>query len=438
MPLRGVSIDSRSLEKDQLFIALKGDTHDGHRFVGDALDRGAAAAVVERSHLETLRRERPDAALFGAENTLTALQQLALHVRKRFSIPFIGITGSVGKTSAKEFTAAVLARRYRTLKSKKSFNNAIGVPLTLLELREYHQMAVLEMGTNHFGEIAELCRLALPHYGVILNIAEAHLEFFKDLHGVLSAKMELFENLSSGGAGFYNADDAILAGAAMPLERSRSFGLERDADLRGFYKGMSETGCAKFVFENIEVQLRVAGRHNIYNALAAAAVGLEFGLTAEEIKDGLESVERLADRSEICSVSGVYIIDDVYNSNLRSAAAALELLVALAKNAGGKKIAVFADMLELGEFSEDAHRELGRRAAQLGLDALYAYGPESAATVRAADGNGEYRHFEDKATLLRRLLAVIEKGDVVLVKGSRGMAMEEIVRGIVDNLKGVE
>jgi UDP-N-acetylmuramoyl-tripeptide--D-alanyl-D-alanine ligase len=245
-PIRAVSTDSRTLQPGDLFIAIKGERFDGHQFIGEALARGAVAAVVSTGSLPQLVKAHPGAVFIGVPDTLVALGQIARYHRGRFSVPVIALTGSVGKTTTKELTAAVLGRRFATLKSQKSFNNTIGVALTLLELRSHHQAVVLEMGTNHFGEIAALCQMAGPEYGVILNVAEAHLEFFGNLQGVLRAKLELFEGLVGERVGLYNADDPLLAAQRMPVRRTVTFGLERPADVKGVFRGVDSRGCARF------------------------------------------------------------------------------------------------------------------------------------------------------------------------------------------------
>jgi len=431
-----ISIDSRRIQKGELFIVIKGDNFDGHKFVKDALTKGACGAVVENDKLSEFESQFPEAVFLGVENTLKALQDIAHFPKNRFSIPFIAITGSVGKTSTKELTAAVLAGKFNTLKSEKSFNNAIGIPLTLLELRQTHQIVVLEMGTNHFGEIAELCQIAQPQYGVILNIAEAHLEFLGSLKGVLRAKLELFNGLVGEKVGIYNADDPMFTGQNMLLNKTKTFGVDSNADIKGSFQGLNNTGGAKFSIDKTSIQLKISGRHNMYNALAAAAVGFEFGLSIDEIKNGLESIERFPDRSDIRVVSGVKIIDDVYNSNLRSTVAALNLLNELKSTSGGRRIAVLADMLELGDFSIHAHRKVGKYIAEYGIEFLLTFDNEAAHITTEAEKNGcdFCWHFNDKGKLLEKLIEIVQPDDLVLVKGSRGMQMEDVVAGLIQSL----
>ena len=229
--INNISIDSRRINKGELFYAIKGDRFDGHEFIAAAQEKGACAAVISREKAPGIQNLNSGMPLIIVDDTLKALQNIAHFHRTQFKIPVMALTGSVGKTSTKEFTAAVLARKYSTLKSEKSFNNAIGIPLTLLKLRPFHEIAVLEMGTNHFGEIEALCNIAEPGYGLILNIAEAHLEFFGDLQGVLKAKLELFHGLREPRLGIYNSDDPWLTKASMPLQQKLTFGIEKDADV---------------------------------------------------------------------------------------------------------------------------------------------------------------------------------------------------------------
>lgn len=434
--IRAVSTDSRTIEAGDLFIAIKGERFDGHHFVAEALARGAVAAVVSARELPALVASHPGRVFIGVPDTVVALGQIAHYHRGRFSVPIVALTGSVGKTTSKELTAAVLGRRFRTLKSKKSFNNTIGVALTLLELRSHHQTLVLEMGTNHFGEIAALCRMAEPEFGVILNIAEAHLEFFGSLEGVLRAKMELFEGLVGERVGIYNADDPLLAAQQMPVRRTVTFGVDRSADVMGQFRGLDARGCARFSLKRSVVQLRIPGRHVVSNALAAAAVGLEFGVPLREIKAGLEEVAHIPERLEVIEVAGVRIIDDAYNSNLRSAKAALEFVRELEVPPDGRRIAVLADMLELGQTTGPAHRRLGELVAESNIDMLLGFGEATLHTVAAAKGAGVLaEHFADKQVLIRSLVAMLKVGDILLVKGSRGMKMEEVVEGVRKQLQ---
>ncbi len=434
--IRAISTDSRTVQAGDLFIAIKGERFDGHQFVGQALARGAVAAVVSERALPALVSIHPGGVFIGVPDTLAALGQIAHYHRGRFSVPIVALTGSVGKTTTKELIAAVMGRRFRTLKSKKSFNNTIGVALTLLELRSHHQAVVLEMGTNHFGEIAALCRMAEPEFGVILNIAEAHLEFFGNLEGVLRAKMELFEGLVGERVGIYNADDPLLAAQRMPVRRTVTFGMEKPADVRGQFRGLDEHGCARLSLRRNLVQLRIPGKHVVMNALAAAAVGMEFGVPVREIKAGLEEVEHIPERLEVIEVAGVRIIDDAYNSNLRSARAALEFVRELKVAPGGRRIAALADMLELGQATGPAHRRLGELVAENDIDMLFGFGEATFDTVAAAKGAGvEAEHFADKQAMIHSLVSVLREGDVLLVKGSRGMKMEEVVEGVRKQLQ---
>ncbi len=437
--IRGVSIDSRTTAPGDLFIAIKGERFDGHDFVRQALAAGAVGAVVKLDALPTLSQALPEAVLIGVPDTLAALGQIAHYHRSRFTVPVLALTGSVGKTTTKELVASVLGRRFDTLKSKKSFNNAIGVALTLLEMRSHHGAVVLEMGTNHFGEIAALCRMAKPEYGLILNIAEAHLEFFGDLQGVLKAKLELFEGLVGERVGFFNADDPLLAAAHLPVRRAVSFGTDKSAHVRGQFRGLDERGCPMFMLRRRLIHLRLPGKHLVTNALAAAAVGMEFGVPLAEIQAGLQEVQQVPERLEVVELAGVRLIDDAYNSNLRSAAAALDFLRSLPLPAEGRRIAVLGDMLELGQASVPAHRRLGELVAESGVTILFAFGEGTRETVIEAQRSGVVaQHFADKGALCQALLGALRPGDLVLVKGSRGMKMEEVVEAVRKKLLNQE
>ncbi|MFO7768110.1 MAG: UDP-N-acetylmuramoyl-tripeptide--D-alanyl-D-alanine ligase [bacterium] len=436
----GVSTDSRTVRKGDLFIALKGERFDGHDFVGEALRRGAHAAVVDEEWLTSQdRRAVRGKPLIGVPDTLEALQELARYHRRRMGIPLIGVTGSNGKTTTKEMTASVLGGRFRVLKSEASFNNHIGVPLTLLRLRRAHEAAVLELGTNHPGEIAELCRIAAPSAGIITNVGPVHLEFLGDEEGVARAKGELADAIGRDGFLVLNADDERVMGlASRTPARKVTFGFSEGADVRPEGLELRGGAFARFLLRGERVRLRVPGRHNVHNALAAAAAGFAMGCEPAEVREGLESYRGTAWRGELVRTGGLLVLNDAYNANPVSTARALDLLAEWQNGKPRRKVAVLGDMLELGEAAPEAHAEAGRRAAAAAVDLLVAVGSHAEEMARAAEASGldaerieTGRDVEGAWSVLQQRL---RSGDLVLLKGSRAVGLEQLV----DRLRGLQ
>jgi UDP-N-acetylmuramoyl-tripeptide--D-alanyl-D-alanine ligase len=432
--IKGVSIDSRRIKKGELFVAIKGVRYDGHDFVADAIRKGAWGALVERQVFDASGEAyRGQKNILPVEDTLSALQKMSNLHRRKFSIPVIGITGSNGKTTTKEMLAGILRQEGPVLKNEGNLNNHIGVPLTLLTLERRHAFAVVEMGMSAPGEIETLAQLAWPDTAVITNVGPAHLEFFETTEQVAEAKGELLENLRPGGTAVLNADDPFFEQLAKKFGgRLVTFGIEKPADVRAGSLS-PENGFMNFTLTTadsaVNVRLRAAGKHNVYNALAAAAAAVSSGMSLDAVKRGLEDFSPVAMRSEVRHIRGRTVLADCYNANPASMEAALATLVSLA--AGNRAIAVLGDMFELGKASVEAHREIGRTVARLGVALLITVGERAGNTgagaidagmpgdrVRAAQQNSE------AARLLRELSL---PGDVVLVKGSRGMKMETIL-----------
>ncbi len=435
MEIKGVSIDSRTVSAGELFIALQGDRFDGHDFVPDAIRKGAWGALVERSVLE-----QRFAAMSGlrnvipVEDTLVSLQEMAMMHRKKYPVPVVGITGSNGKTTTKEMLASILLRSGPVLKNEGNLNNHIGVPLTLLKLNDRHRAAVIEMGMSGLGEIGTLARIAVPSVGVITNIGPAHLEFLGSIDTVARAKAELLQGLPGSGTAVLNADDPFfgtLRGAF--AGRTLSFGIEAKADVRadGIRQGQDATDLSLHADgRSVKVRIRTAGRHNVYNALAAAAAAVALDRPLETVRHGLEDFRPVAMRSEIRDHQGITVIADCYNANPASMQAALEMLGSL-RQGGRKLIAVVGDMLELGEAGPEAHRAVGRTAAVLGIDLLVTVGPLAVHAAEGALGAGMAKDQVVEAGTTSRAAEVLRArarpGDTVLVKGSRGMKMEKIL-----------
>jgi len=437
--IQGISIDSRTVKNGDLFFAIKGDNFDGHNFVMDALNKGALAAVVTQQWFKDNGDVVKDKNVLLVSNTLITLQEVARHYRLKHSIPTLAITGSVGKTTAKEAVYAVLTKKYKVLRNNKSFNNHVGVPLTLLGLSNEHEILLTEIGMNAPREIDRLAYLAQPSHGMITSIAMAHLEFLGSLEGVAQAKMELFNHVPPSGTAFINRDDEILQAREFPVKHLVRFGLSKDSDVHGKVLGCDTRACYLLEVAGEKIQLQLPGKHNVYNALAAVAVGLEFGVSMQDIKEALEDFMPFEKRMQVHFLNnGVVVLDDSYNSNPTSCAAALNTLSDLKVPPGAMQYAVLGDMLELGKYSENEHRQLGRLVAELKLAGLFAYGAAMKTAIEEADKLDVpiVMHFGDKNDLLDSLLARIKSGDQILVKGSRAMHMEEITEGLLKKFGG--
>ena len=431
MSVTGVSTDTRDLSPGDVFVALRGPSFDGHEFVGQAFVAGAAAAVVEHEWAAGRGRGVPG-PLLAVASPLAALGSLGAAHRRRFSGPMVAVVGSAGKTTTKEMIAAVLGRRLRVLKTPETENNEIGVPKTLLRLTAEHEAAVLELAARKEGDIRYLCSLVRPTVGVFLNVGEAHLEFFETVERVAKAKGELLDSIGDESSlALINADDCVIAGEAKRTKgRLLGFGLTRGSHYSGEGLVLDQEGCGHFSLQHIPFHLQIPGRHNAHNALAAAAVGHQCGIPWPEIQAALAAFRPVSMRSETLRKGGVCVINDCYNANPESVRAALDTL-ASRRTEGGRRVAVLGDMLELGSAGPELHAGIGRHAAQLGIDVLAATGELSAHTVVAARetgmAQGAARHFVDAGALARFVKANSRTGDVILLKASRGMALDRIL-----------
>lgn len=426
-PIESVSIDSRTIEPGGLFFAIVGHRFDGHRFVTQALERGAVGAVVSQPLPETAEGE--EGVRIHVKDTAVALQNLANGVRRSAKIKVAAITGSVGKTTAKEATAAALAVRFRVLKSEGNLNNLYGLPLSVLRLKD-EEAAVLEMGMSAPGEIARLTEIAAPDVGVLLNVAEVHREFFPSLQAIAKAKGELFAGLGKGAIAVVNADDPLVLEQARRFSgRHMRFGVGEAAELRAGEITRTPEGLrfmAGINTESAEVRASLHGAHNVYNLLAALAVAHALGISLVEAAGGLRGLRPAPHRGErILFQTGPLVIDETYNSNPAAVSAALD---SLSKEDGARRIAVLGDMLELGERAEVLHLECGRWAAESGLSLLIGVGRLGTLIVEGARRAGmpetELVTAHDAAEAGAILARRAGRGDVVLLKASRGVALE--------------
>lgn len=437
--IAGAVIDSRQVEPGYLFIPIKGERVDGHTFIPQVFTKGALAVLSEHT------LENPAGPYILVDSCAMAMQKIAAAYRRALDVKVVGITGSVGKTSTKEMIASVLSQKYNVLKTEGNFNNEIGLPLTIFKIREEHEVAVLEMGISHFDEMHRLAEMAQPDIMVITNIGLCHLENLITRDGILKAKTESFEHLAEDGMVILNGDDDKLATVSEVNGRKPVFygiGAVSDGSMehgstgnkREIFAenvrtvGLESTECTVHLGKEVfSVTLPLAGVHNVYNALAAAAVARELGLTVEEMKRGMETVKTIGGRSNLIEKDGMTIIDDCYNANPVSMKASIDVL----SNAPGRKIAVLGDMGELGAEEKQLHYMVGEHFAEKGIDALYCVGTlsqEIAKAVRTCSSKTEVHHYEDKADLIKDLVKEVQSGDTVLVKASHFMGFPEIVK----------
>ena len=422
---QGYSIDSRTIGAHDLFFAVKGDRLDGHDFVSEALDKGAAAAVVRKDQLHRY----PDAArLLAVDDTLVALQTLATAVRKLWGKPLIGVTGSAGKTTTKEAIAHVLSLRLRVLKSEGNFNNHFGLPLMLLKLEPEHDVAVIEMGMSHAGEIRALAKIAQPEIGVVTNVAPVHLEFFDSLAGIARAKYELVEALPAGGTAVLNADDEYVSQFGRDFAgKAITYGTRATADVRA--ENVESCGAQGSRFDIVTASgrehalLPLVGEHNILNGLAAVAVGLVRGLRLSETVAALATLTPADKRGQVLQLGNITVINDCYNSNPKALNAMVDALVTMP---GRRRIVVAGEMLELGPSGEEMHRAAGDHIAERKIDVLVGVRGRAQAMVESAQRAGAQAVFvatpEEAGEWLAR---ETRAGDLVLLKASRGVKLEK-------------
>ena len=419
--ITAVTTDSRTVIPGCLFAAIPGENTDGHRYIASAFEKGAACVLAERAP------ETQAGPVILVPSTAKALQPLAGFYRAGFDIPFIGVTGSVGKTTAKNMLAAVLSERFAVHKTPGNFNNELGVPLTLFGLREEHTAAVIEMGISDFGEMRRLTAMVRPDFAVFTRIGEAHLEYLHDLQGVLRAKAEILEGMGPDSVVFANGDDPVLRALSCE-QRVVFFGRGEDCEVRAedvSMRGDGSTVCTVcYGGKRFPVVIPAYGEHMVYAALAGAAAGLALGLTEEEIARGVAAYVPEGGRGRVVETGALTLIDDCYNANPTSVSSAIRSLSALA----GRRVCILGDMLELGDNSPAMHRQCGAYAAQNGAALVLTCGELSQNTAEGAGERG--LHFDNREALIDALSTLLQPGDAVLVKASHSMHFEEIVRAI--------
>ncbi|MCJ7645660.1 UDP-N-acetylmuramoyl-tripeptide--D-alanyl-D-alanine ligase [bacterium] len=432
--ISGVSIDSRTIKKGEIFFALKGERFDGHDFLGEAIEKGARAAVVSRKREKFVTK----VAIIKVAHSLTALQQLAKFYRHKFNPVVVGVTGSNGKTTTKDMLKALLLSKYRVVATPGNYNNIVGLPLTLFQICPETEFLVLEMGANHAGEIKRLAEISLPQIGVITNIGATHLQFFRCISNVLSAKMELVKLLPPRGKVVLNMDDFHLRSQFKKIKREIiTFGTNPQADVRASDVVVSRSGGKEKLSFTVHVgrnrkefDLYCLGRYNIYNALAAISVAKEFGISLSLMVDVLREFRFPKLRMEKLKYGEVTIINDAYNANPISVKAALSELISSFPSQ--RKIVVLGDMLELGRLSRKFHQEIGKIVATSPIYSLITIGEDARFIAQAAREWGMERSnifsFKDKKFASRKLKGLLKPKDLVLIKGSRKMGLEEVTK----------
>ncbi len=428
-----ICIDSRKITEGGLFVATKGQRVDGHSFIPQVMEKGALAVISEK---ELTQEDFPtgEPTYILVKESFQALKDMAAFYRNQLSIPFVGITGSVGKTSTKEMIAGVLSAKFQVLKTQGNFNNEVGVPLTLFEIRDEHEVAVVEMGISDFGEMSRLTAMAQPNICVITNIGQCHLENLKDRDGILRAKTEIFEGMRDGGTAVLNGkDDKLITVQNVKGGKPKFFGSDHcyaeKIESLGIFGSECEIHTDKDVYQ---ARIHVPGMHQIDNAMAAVLVAEQLGLTKAEIEKGIESVEAIGGRNHIIKGENIDLIDDCYNANPVSMQAAIDLLAL----ANSRKVAILGDMFELGVNSVNLHKQVGSYAAMSQTDIVICIGDlsrdmyEAAMEVKQAgnakDGSEIY-YFETKDAFLAKKNEIIKKGDTLLLKASHGMSFETMI-----------
>lgn len=429
----GVSTDTRTIQNGDLFIPIKGENFDGHEFVHIAYEKGCSLVITED---ET--KIPNDKAGILVKDTKKALMDLAMYYRSLFNIPIIAITGSVGKTSCKEMIASVLSVKYNVHKTSGNFNNEIGLPLTILKLEEQHDVAVIEMGMNHYGEIHRLSKIAKHNVAVITNIGVSHIEFFGSKDGILRAKSEILDFLSDDDLVVLNGDDEYLQKLKSNIKfNTKTFGLEKNNDyFVSSYKSIGWDGLHAIVKTHnneFNIKSNCIGEHMLYNILPAVLIGNEFGLDNIQILEGIKNyIPANMRMNKIELGKGVVLINDAYNASVDSMRSALATLSSVQKK--GRKVAILGDMFEMGEYAQEGHKEVGVIASKSNIDLLICIGKESLYIYDSAMKEGmdpsKLLYFNDQETFLSKIESIIKQNDQIIVKASRGMHLERTAERI--------
>jgi len=422
LKVRGITTDSRGDVAGKLFVPIVGEFFDGHDYIKMALDKGALYALSEKD--TAFDDIGISCRIVKVDSTRQALIDLASYTRDNFTGPVVAITGSAGKTTTKDMIASVLAQKFNTLKTLGNFNNNIGLPLTLLSKEDSHEAMVLEMGMNHMNEIRVLSHIGKPNICLITNIGDAHIENLGSREGILKAKSEIFEGMQKGGTVILNGDDPLLVNLPKIQHAGKTIYCHMESAKQIVHKGLRGISCT---IEGVQVDIPIPGKHNIMNALMAFAVGMELGLSPQQIAAGIKAFRPSGNRMAITESRGITIINDTYNASPSSMKATLDML----KETAGRKVGILGDMFELGDFAEAMHKEVGEHAA-LNVDVLIAIGSLSKHMYDAflSKGGQNAFYYRSKEDFIQEWQSHLKPGDAVLIKASRGMALEIIVEEI--------
>lgn len=440
MPLMysAVSINSAEIKRGNIFIALKGENTDAHKFIDDVINKKAGIIIINENWYRINKDKYKTQSFFIVKDTTKALGELAYVYKERMNIPLLGIAGSNGKTSTKDIISEVLSNKFNIVKTRGNLNNHIGLPLTLLSIKDEHNFCVLELGSNHFNELDYLCEISKPDFGLVTNIGKEHLEYFKTIKGVAKEEFTLYDYVRKNGSGcFYNLDDVYIRSYYKKGEKnSYTYSYLYKSDVKG-----SKGGYDKYYRPRIEFSydgkkytatVNTFGKHSFYNGLSAIAVGLYFGISPKDICKTLSKMQGVSQkRMEIHDYSGIKVINDTYNSNPNSVQLGLETLLEYPSE--GKKHVVISDMLEMGSSSEKEHYEIGKSISRMKFDFLYSYGKHSYNIFKGAKNLKNNFYFESKEDLTEFVKLNIRKGDVIYFKGSRGMKVEEVIQNLFIN-----
>ena len=419
--INGIATDSREIQKGDLYIAIKGEKFNGHEFLEQVFENGAAYAMVSKKQTSTTGKQ------IEVSDTVKSIGKIATEWRSQFNIPVIGITGTNGKTSTKELLKHMLSSKFDIHATEGNYNTSIGLPLTLLQLTGFHGVSILEMGANQIGDIDVLTKIAKPNIGLITNIAPAHLEGFGSIEAVAKTKVAIFENLSDV-TSFINYADERIKEVKVP-GKSVSFGINPDCDYPADIH-YEKNGTITLTINTEEIPTFSSNLSFAKNIIACSAIARELGVEWDAIKDRIETFTPPKGRCEVKNNGSYIVIDDTYNANLESAVAALDYLNAFSGD--GKKIFIFGDMLELGKLSEEQHIAVGKKCDEQNLSAVLTYGNQSLSTHKTINKVEINHHFDNKSKLIDFANEIVSSNDKVLIKGSRGMKMETIVEGLLN------
>lgn len=425
------SKDTRLVKENDVYVGLKGESFDGNKLYEQALEKGAKVCILQDVEIsEDIKSKYFDRAIIIVEDTIKALQQLAAYKRSLYNIPVVGITGSVGKTSARDMIASIVATKYKVWKTQGNYNNHLGLPLTILGLKD-HEALVVEMGMNHSGEISLLSKIAKPDIAVITNVGTAHIGNLGSREGILKAKLEILDGLKKDGVLIINKDDDMLSSWYDKQENKDNiltFGIDSDGDIKATDIEIGERGSS-FKINDKKFEVPIAGGHYIYHALLGILVGRELNISDEKIAEGIKSIELTKGRMEMIKCSDdIIVINDCYNANFDSMKAAVDYL---GKVENRRKIAVLGDMLELGEFSEALHKKIGEEVSKNNIDILITVGELGKLINDTADNSSLKKyHFDSNEEAIKKIKSIMENKDIVLVKASNAMKFIEIVEAI--------